>query len=168
MESSDLVLSPTPSMERRAWLTQWARDKGAIHPVFNFTSDVAPSDSLWILLAMAVDPESPPHLRASALARTSQQLRLSSRSLQSSRGTVACKWGISSRRTERLLCAVEHTLILRVQLTTPAAQPTLSNWCQRSEWLGMGVSPPTSARSDSGSTSGGHQQHRRCGRSKGT
>lgn len=75
MESSDLVLSPTPSTERLAWLTQWARDKGATHPAFDFTCDVASSYALFILLAMAVDPESPPHLRASALARTSQQLR---------------------------------------------------------------------------------------------
>lgn len=75
MESSDLVLSPTPSTERLAWLTQWARDKGAMHPVFDFLCDIAPRDALLILLAVAIDPESPPNLRASALARTSQQLK---------------------------------------------------------------------------------------------
>jgi ATP-dependent Lon protease len=75
MESSDLVLSPTPSAERLAWLTQWARDKGATHAAFDFTCDVTSSDALFILLAMAVDPESPSNLRAGALARVSRQLR---------------------------------------------------------------------------------------------
>jgi hypothetical protein len=58
MKSSDLILSRTPSTERLAWLTQLARDKGATHPAFDVTCDVASSDALFILLAMSVDPES--------------------------------------------------------------------------------------------------------------
>jgi ATP-dependent Lon protease len=75
MESSDLVLSPTPSAEQLARLTQWARDKGAMHPVFDFTSAVAPSNASWTRLALAVDPESTPQLRANALVGTAQQIR---------------------------------------------------------------------------------------------
>jgi hypothetical protein len=58
MESNDLVLSQTPSTERLAWLTQWARNKGATHPAFDITCDVASRDALFILLVMSVDPKS--------------------------------------------------------------------------------------------------------------
>jgi hypothetical protein len=49
MESSDLVLSQTPSTERLAWLTQRASNKGATHSAFDFTCDVALRDALFIL-----------------------------------------------------------------------------------------------------------------------
>jgi ATP-dependent Lon protease len=85
MDTQDTTCVAIPSKDRLLWLKEWARQRGATHPAFDFASDVTLSGP-FVCVALGMDPDSTPEHRAAALFGFSQHLKrhleeISSRSL---------------------------------------------------------------------------------------
>jgi ATP-dependent Lon protease len=74
MDIEDTTCVAIPSKDRLLWLTEWARQRGATHPAFNFTSDDALCGP-FVRVALGIDPDGTPESRSAALLGFTSHLR---------------------------------------------------------------------------------------------
>jgi len=74
MDIEDTTCVAIPSKDRLLWLSEWARQRGATHPAFDFTTDDAMRGP-FVRVALGIDPDRAPELRAAALLGLSSHLR---------------------------------------------------------------------------------------------
>jgi hypothetical protein len=74
MDTEDTTCVAVPSKDRLLWLTEWARQRGATHPAFDFTTEDALRGP-FVRVALGIDPDRAPELRAAALLGLSSHLR---------------------------------------------------------------------------------------------
>ncbi len=74
MDTKDATCVAIPSKDRLLWLTEWARQRGATHPAFDFTTDDALSGP-FVRIVLGIDPDRTPESRAAALLGFSSHLK---------------------------------------------------------------------------------------------